>query len=145
MFVIHIVCFLSLLLFSQFFVVRALYVFGVSSLSRSPLSSTVFFEKTRTKTGALFLLFFLLRTLSCSVFFGTKTETFSVFCRLRRYRLLVCFAFLLAAREIVDGYTGHHRKARVIKMRKSDGTLARNEEESAEVQRPFREERIQSK
>jgi hypothetical protein len=37
------------------------------------------------------------------------------------------------ARNIVDGYTGDHRKPRVIKMRKPDGLLARNQEESAKV------------
>jgi hypothetical protein len=38
-----------------------------------------------------------------------------------------------AAREIVDGYTGHHRKARVTKMRMANGEMASNEEESAKV------------
>jgi hypothetical protein len=38
-----------------------------------------------------------------------------------------------SAREIVDGYTNHHRKPKVIKMKKPDGSLARTEEESAKV------------
>jgi hypothetical protein len=38
-----------------------------------------------------------------------------------------------SAREIVDGYTNHRRKPKVIKMKKADGSLASNDEESAQV------------
>jgi hypothetical protein len=38
-----------------------------------------------------------------------------------------------AIREINDGFSGHHKKATIIKMRKPDGTLAKNEQENAQV------------
>jgi hypothetical protein len=49
-------------------------------------------------------------------------------------------------RELVAGLLkGHHKKTRIIKMMKADGTLASNQEEKQSLQRPFRKERIQSK
>jgi hypothetical protein len=47
-----------------------------------------------------------------------------------------------ALREIEAGFNGHHKKMTIIKMRKADGTLARNEEESAKVFRKHFEENV---
>jgi hypothetical protein len=42
----------------------------------------------------------------------------------------------------IEGYTGHHRKPKVIKMKKPDGSLASNAEESAKVFKDNLEQKV---